>query len=34
MDFDAQRTLFLGLLNAMVALALFGFLDNLRDRPS
>jgi len=33
MQFDAQRTLFLGLLNAMVALALFRFLDNLRDRP-
>jgi rod shape-determining protein MreD len=31
-DFDAPRTLFLGLLNAAVALALFQFLDRLRER--
>jgi rod shape-determining protein MreD len=31
LEFDAQRTLFLGVLNAAVALALFHFLDKLRD---
>jgi rod shape-determining protein MreD len=30
--FEARRTLFLGILNAFVALALFHFLDKLRER--
>jgi rod shape-determining protein MreD len=32
LEFDAQRTLFLGLLNSVVALALFHFLDKLKER--
>jgi rod shape-determining protein MreD len=32
MEFDASRTLFLGVLNAAVALALFHFLDKLKAR--
>jgi rod shape-determining protein MreD len=31
MEFDPQRTLFLGVLNAIVGLALFRFLDRLKD---
>jgi len=31
-DFDAQRTFFLGLLNAFVGISLFHFLDKLKER--
>jgi rod shape-determining protein MreD len=31
-EFEARRTLFVGLLNAFVALALFHFLDKLKER--
>jgi rod shape-determining protein MreD len=32
LEFEARRTLFLGILNAFVGLALFHFLDKLRER--